>query len=380
MRDRLKKIPFPGWRNIKTSLAVVLCLLLYRSIGRDGVLLALVATIICMQDSVDKSLRLGIDRIKGTILGALFGVGFTLLHLDTLPYALFLLCIFISMVLFIFICNLIRSRSSIVIGCFVFLTIFLDDMGTQGLYLYAINKTLDTVIGITIAFMVNQLIFRPTPERFRGMDTINPVFHYEIRKTKHLRHLGTAATEIEELFIYPEHALWDDKDFDLRITHNVSRQEDYTLAHFPGYRRFVMLLDGEMKLSHDFHGERQHEVRLAQYEVDCFKGDWDTACHGLETDLSVVIKEHLSATIDLVAVPDIFRLKNDRFESFYILEDELKLCFSTDGKEFRETVHKGDYVVVSWFTNGNAPYTLTLSHSTLEPGTTAAIRISSWKE
>lgn len=379
MRERLKKIPHPGWRNIKTAISVVLCLLLYRVIGRDGVLMALIAAILCMQDSVDKSLRLGIDRIKGTALGGLIGVGISLLELTSLPYALFLLCIFVAVVLFIFLCNLIRSRSSIVIGCFVFLIIVLESGEADNIYLEAINRTLDTFIGIGIAFVVNRLIFRPTPERFRGMNTVNPVFHYEIHKAKHLRRLKTKATEVEELYIYPENAVWEDKDFDLRIARNVSRIPDYTLAHFHGYKRLIMLLGGEMYIQHNFENERQYEVDLAQYEVDCFKGEWDTACHGLETDLSVVVKEHLSAAMTPISVPDIFTMKNDRMESFYILEDDLKLCFKSEGKEYRETVNKGDFIVVSWFTNGKTSYTLSMSRRTLEPGAVAAVRISCWQ-
>jgi len=380
MRERLKKIPHPGWRNIKTALSVVLCLLLYHVTGQDGVLMALIAAILCMQDSVDKSLRLGIDRMKGTALGGLIGVGISLLELTALPYALFLLCIFVAVVLFIFLCNLIRSRSSIVIGCFVFLTIVLESGDLDNIYLGAINRTLSTFIGIGIALVVNRLIFRPTPERFRGKNTVNPVFHYEIHEAKHLRRLKMKANEVAELYIYPEDTVWEDKDFDLRLTRNVSRIPDYTLARFPGYKRLVMLLDGEMYLRHDYEDRCQHEVDLAQYEVDCFKGEWDTACRGLETDLSLVVKDHLSAAMTPISVPDIFTMKNDRMESLYILEDDLKLCFKSEGKEYRETVSKGDFVIVSWFANGQTSYTLSLSHSSLEPGTVAAVRISSWQD
>jgi len=380
MRERLKKIPHPGWRNIKTALSVVLCLLLYHVTGQDGVLMALIAAILCMQDSVDKSLRLGIDRMKGTALGGLIGVGISLLELTALPYVLFLLCIFVAVVLFIFLCNLIRSRSSIVIGCFVFLTIVLESGDLDNLYLGAINRTLSTFIGIGIALVVNRLIFRPTPERFRGKNTVNPVFHYEIHGAKHLRRLKMKANEVAELYIYPEDTVWEDKDFDLRLTRNVSRIPDYTLTRFPGYKRLVMLLDGEMYLRHDYEDRCQHEVDLAQYEVDCFKGEWDTACRGLETDLSLVVKDHLSAAMTPISVPDIFTMKNDRMESLYILEDDLKLCFKSEGKEYRETVSKGDFVIVSWFANGQTSYTLSLSHSSLEPGTVAAVRISSWQD
>jgi len=62
------------------------------------------------------------------------------------------------------------------------------------------------------------------------------------------------------------------------------------------------------------------------------------------------------------------------------LEDDLKLCFKSEGKEYRETVSKGDFVIVSWFANGQTSYTLSLSHGSLEPGTVAAVRISSWQD
>ena len=61
-------IPNLGYRNIKTSLAVLICLLLMpKSLN------APIASIISMQSTVEDSVEIGLNRLIGTFLGGLLG-------------------------------------------------------------------------------------------------------------------------------------------------------------------------------------------------------------------------------------------------------------------------------------------------------------------
>lgn len=380
MLEKLKKIPHPGLRNIKTCIAVVIIIILYKAMGRDGVVLALVAAVICMQDSIDKSIKLGITRIEGTLLGGLFGVCFTFLHIQQLSFPLFLVCVFFGVMLFIFICNLIGARSSIFIGCVVFFMIIFDSTDDTPIS-FALNRTLDTLVGIVVAFIINQLIFRPRPERYRGQSSINPFFNYDIRRADHQKRMGWQDEDTTELYIYPEDELCEDRRFDFRLSHTVVKMENSVFYKFPGYKRQVMLLDGKMRLTHSFNGEPHHSIDLSQYDVDCFKGEWDTSCTGLCTDLCLMTKECYAGNMEAVYSPDIFSLKNDRFEGFYILEDNTKVTFTYEGRDQRETLNRGDVFFVGWYTNGPFSYTVSFSvNHSLEVGTVAAIRISCPKD
>lgn len=62
-----------GMRNIKTSLSVFLCLLLFELINRGNSIFACIAAVICMQNTVVDSMEKGIARVIGTVIGGFLG-------------------------------------------------------------------------------------------------------------------------------------------------------------------------------------------------------------------------------------------------------------------------------------------------------------------
>lgn len=165
MKDTIwKKIPYPGFRNIKTALAVLICVASYELIDRGGTAMAAIAAIICMQDSVEKSIQSGKDRVMGTALGGLFGIVFESLGLFQGSSAVRFASIFIGVVIFIYICNCLKKNENIVIGLVVFIVIAIDSE-MDAPFLYSLNRALDTIVGIVVAILVNQFLFRPKPEQ-----------------------------------------------------------------------------------------------------------------------------------------------------------------------------------------------------------------------
>ncbi len=161
MTEEKKKFPIPiGMRNVKTAASVLLCLLLYRFLPRDGSFLASTSAIICLQDSVEKSVFSGFNRLYGTALGAFLGTVLMYIKQAVTAADLTIILASLGVMLLISLCNLLNKNESIVIGTVVLLLILLDQ-STEPPVIYGLYRLTDTFIGIVIAVAVNK--FLPAP-------------------------------------------------------------------------------------------------------------------------------------------------------------------------------------------------------------------------
>jgi uncharacterized membrane protein YgaE (UPF0421/DUF939 family) len=140
-----------GLRNIKTALAVSLCILLFQLLDRPYPFYACIAAVICMQRSVVHSLRVGRDRMIGTILGGLVGLG-VYLAMGPSWYATGL-----GIVAVITLCNRFGKQGSVTIACIVLIAIT-TNLKEVTAAVYAANRVLDTLIGIVVAVGINRWI------------------------------------------------------------------------------------------------------------------------------------------------------------------------------------------------------------------------------
>lgn len=143
-----------GMRNIKTALSVALCVALSQFLNRQDIFYAAIAAVMAMQSSVSDSFKAGKNRMLGTMVGALIGLIFALIHPENV-----LLC-GIGIVLIIYICDLLDWNKSITISCTVFLVIMLNLKGRSPVS-YSMSRIIDTFIGIAIAVLVNYYISPP---------------------------------------------------------------------------------------------------------------------------------------------------------------------------------------------------------------------------
>lgn len=379
--EKLQKIPHPGLRNIKTALAATICIVFYTLFDRpEGLPLACIAVFICVQDSVGKSWKVGRDRALGTLLGGVFasiaGVILAAVYVEqTLIVAA--IVAFVGIVLYIFGCNLLKIENSIVIGLATYTIILFSPMAASlppievppPLW-HALNRTLDTLVGIVIGCSVNILLFRPRPERFRGSDTINPVFHYEYRQAGHHKTVRWEGGYTEELYIYPENTLYQNMDFDFRVAVNHGAVERGCYRTFPGFKRQIILLDGEMHLTH----KNGHDVVLGPLEQDVSRGDWETNCTGHGTDMTLLTAEGVAGRFDLLSCGEKLELDNRAFVSVYCLRDGAKLYLNNARQTYKEEMAQGDLVLVSWFPNGNETYQVEVRHE-VEEATTEPLAV-----
>jgi uncharacterized membrane protein YgaE (UPF0421/DUF939 family) len=162
-----KKHPLAiGMRTTKTALSVLVCLILYNLTSGMGLasrfdaFLAVTASIICMQETVEKSVSSGLHRVYGTVAGALLGMIF--LYIDMLFKNEYLISLMIALGIIVLIAlfNALNISNSIVIGCVVFLIIVLEQTSEPPVFSSA-RRLIDTVVGIVIAIVINHFIHNP---------------------------------------------------------------------------------------------------------------------------------------------------------------------------------------------------------------------------
>ena len=154
-------------RTVKTALFVLICMVLYHlaeafvHTTNFDAFLACTAAVICMQDSVEKSLKSGRNRMAGTGIGALIGMIFLYIDMHFDNDYLVIAMIALGVVVLIATCNLLQLNESIVIACVVFLIIALEQTA-NGPFLSSVQRLLDTAVGVAVAVAINHFVKKPS--------------------------------------------------------------------------------------------------------------------------------------------------------------------------------------------------------------------------
>lgn len=159
-KNKDKKIRFIGMRVTKTVIAVYTCFLI--SFFREGLpFYSAIAAILSMQTDSKDSFEVGKNRIKGTIIGGVYGflaiilvnfIGVEIFgHIHYLVLSLFLIPIIYTNVH-------LKTYTSTYISCVVFLSITVAHGGDSIPMYFALNRVIDTLIGIGVSWIINIII------------------------------------------------------------------------------------------------------------------------------------------------------------------------------------------------------------------------------
>jgi uncharacterized membrane protein YgaE (UPF0421/DUF939 family) len=155
-----RKIKFPGMRVIKTVIAVYMCFLI-SFIRETSPFYSAIASILCMQNSHDNSFKVGKNRMIGTIIGGLYGL-LVIVAVDYFDIKLFNFIYYLILSLFlipiIYTNVYFKTANSTYISCVVFLSITVSHIGDASPMLFALNRIIDTLIGILISLLVNKIL------------------------------------------------------------------------------------------------------------------------------------------------------------------------------------------------------------------------------
>lgn len=164
-------IPGLGLRSMKTALAAVLTALLYAFLPDSNPTFACIGAIFGMGADMEDSRRSGGNRFFGTIIGGFIGLSLYWLEHQFYPegnYWLRLPLVFVGTIFLITMCVLFRWPGGVQPGGVV-LCIILFNTPPHHID-YAINRMIDTGVGVVIALLVNYLLPRSRLEHWFHLD------------------------------------------------------------------------------------------------------------------------------------------------------------------------------------------------------------------
>jgi len=329
----------PGPRTIKTGIAVAVCLIFYGIMDRGGIMMAVTASILCMQSSVEKSIDSGKSNIIGSLMGGALGTIAVFFGIPGYSTLTFILCALIGIVLLIHTCHISRLSGSIVLSCLVYMTIItgaIEPGGVDPISL-SLNRIVDSLIGIMVTVFVNAAIIKPPPDMGIPADIA-----YFIRAKSSARTTTWAGGTTSELYIYPENSFYAERNFSFRVSTASIEQVESSFTKLPGFKRHLMLLDGDLTLIHTDH----HKVALNPLEQDFFLGDWDTKSEGLCADFNLMTKEGYTGKLNAIADSSELHLNTAEFNAFYCVGNSATVEVFIDNNEpIALALQKDDFLI-----------------------------------
>lgn len=158
-----KKLPPIGMRIIKSFLGVGLCFLIYILRGFHGTpFYSALAVLWCIQSHTKDTKMHAVQRVIGTAVGAVYGMIFILckLYIYDFGYGLIhyiILSAFIIPVIYTTV--LMHKGNASYFACVVYLSIVVNHLIDENPFVFVINRSLDTLIGIMLGLFVNSIHF-----------------------------------------------------------------------------------------------------------------------------------------------------------------------------------------------------------------------------
>lgn len=159
-------MPKVGLRILKSALAVFLCFAVYL-IRQDGMpFYSAIAAILCMQPYVRHSFTTALNRTIGSLVGGAYGLLILLLlRIDSIAIRPLLVYGIISAAIIplMYLTVLMKKTPATYITCVVFLSVVVSHGTDTAPYWFALDRVIDTLIGIFISLLVNILVFPQKP-------------------------------------------------------------------------------------------------------------------------------------------------------------------------------------------------------------------------
>ena len=159
MNTEMTHLPHIGMRIIKSALGVMVCFAIYFLRGKQGTpFYSALAVLWCIQNKTENTLGNAIQRTIGTFIGAVYGLIYILIKLHFFDWGdSFIHYAIISVVLIpiIYTTVVINQKKASYFSCVVFLSIVVNHLMDENPYLFVLNRSLDTLIGIFVGLVLN---------------------------------------------------------------------------------------------------------------------------------------------------------------------------------------------------------------------------------
>ncbi|MDO9594395.1 MAG: HutD family protein [Lutibacter sp.] len=165
----------------------------------------------------------------------------------------------------------------------------------------------------------------------------------DILKAADFKTTKWAGGSTTELFIYPPTSNYASRNFDFRISSATVEIEQSNFTKLPGVSRQLMVLSGNINVSHKNH----HAVQLHKNDIDSFEGNWETSAVGTCVDFNLMTKGQTKGKISSIAVSADKTLNFQldvtcEFLIFYAYEGKLQMDFCSE----KRNVNQGELLVI----------------------------------
>ena len=162
--------------------------------------------------------------------------------------------------------------------------------------------------------------------------------NYKIIKASSFKPSPWSGGSTTELFIHPMPSKYATRNFNFRLSTATVNVEESTFTSLPGITRTLMVLDGEMTLTHKTH----YTAKLGRFGSDNFKGDWNTSSKGKCSDFNLMTMGNTKGTVVSLHVKKgkqvvVSFLDNIQHLVIYVHSGQIKIE--------NETIETGDLVV-----------------------------------
>lgn len=129
-----------------------------------------------------------------------------------------------------------------------------------------------------------------------------------------------------ELLIYPSNSDYQQRNFDFRLSTATVEVEKSDFTPLPGVSRKLMILDGEIEISHENH----YTKKLAKFDIDSFEGDWKTSSVGKCIDFNLMTRGNATGEISALSLEKnqatkLALEKNLSYFILYVSEGEISI-------------------------------------------------------
>lgn len=128
-----------------------------------------------------------------------------------------------------------------------------------------------------------------------------------------------AGGETTQLAIYPEDAIFSEKDFLWRISSATFTSTKSNFSDFSGYQRYILPLEGKLSVYH----EGLYSRKLDRYEVEYFDGSWSTSSENTIDcrDYNFIVKNGDLAKMQILKEGDEYLLKSPEIVTIFSMDD-----------------------------------------------------------
>lgn len=166
MEKENKPKKYPGMRNIKTAVSIFIDLVIFELIGLGNPFYACIASVVCMQPTVDATVKAGKSRLIGTCIAAVIGLAvFFFGELFSNP-KIYIILIPIGSIILIHTCVLLKVTSSASIACVILISILTSHRAAGDNMIYPFTRLIETFIGVVVATIVNKYLTADLFKRF----------------------------------------------------------------------------------------------------------------------------------------------------------------------------------------------------------------------